>query len=253
MKAFRITQWETSHETHESRKLKFLPWVASPNKHDGLAFAYIKAEPEADKIELICAWKLMVDLAGRAVRGQRGWLMRAGKPLTATDMAMMTTFPQRIFEKAFAFFSRPEVGWMAEEEVPAETLELALDLAAPPGATAAPAKTPAASAGTTAAPAHSAADAGRISATDRQTGQDRQDRQTGDLNKKETPSESGSGAGKLAAVLGLRTQFAALEARLQELKAKDRKDWTEEDRADFKKCRAEKSEVQKKQRAGVGR
>src|SRR5688572_24791351 len=102
MKAFRITQWDADHETHESRKLKYLAWTAAPNKHDGLGFSFLKIQP--DRVELYAAFKLIVDIASRAPKEERGWIMRGGKPLRAGDLALMTGFPETIFSKAFAFF-----------------------------------------------------------------------------------------------------------------------------------------------------
>jgi hypothetical protein len=244
MRALRITQWEGSHETHESRKLKFLPWVAAPNKHDGLGFCYLKAEPEQEKIELFCAWKLMVDLAARAVKEQRGWLMRSGKPLTAADMAMMTSFPARIFDKAIQFFCRPEVGWLEEQEVPPETLELPLPTPRTAAPTAAPGKVPADS------PA-SPAESRTISPTDRQTGSTGQTGST-EKNNKNVELRSVSDSGSSLAFLKKSTvQWAANNARKTELEAKPRPSWTPEDRAEWQKIRGELAKIGKKQRAGV--
>jgi hypothetical protein len=119
MRALRITHWDESHETYESSKLKFLNWVASPNKHDGLGFAYLRAQE--DRTELYCAFALMVQLASKAPKGIRGWLVRDNKRLEPKDMALMTGFPVEIFVKAEAFFQRPEIGWLMEEEMPAQT------------------------------------------------------------------------------------------------------------------------------------
>lgn len=244
MKALRITQWEGSHETHESRKLKFLPWVAAPNKHDGLGFSYLKAEPEQDRIEIWCAFKLMVDLCARAVREQRGWLMRSGKPLTAADCGMMTGFPGRIFEKAFLFCCRPEVGWVEEQEVPPETFELPLVAPRSPDHPASSANIPAESPDHPASSGKPLPDSGGILPTDRQTGRTGQtDRQTEDLNKK------GEAALLNANVNAGKVQFAALTDRNSILLAR-KSDWTAEERSEHKKNARLLAELQKKQRGG---
>lgn len=124
MMAYRITEWHACHETHESRKLQYMNWVPVPNKHDGLGFSHLKAHQ--DKVELYCAFQLMIQLAGKAPRELRGWLARPGRPLDTRDMAAMTGFPQAIFEKAVQFFTAPEIAWLAYEELPATMAELPL-------------------------------------------------------------------------------------------------------------------------------
>lgn len=62
----------------------------------------------------------MCDIASKSGdREQRGRLIRDGRPLNAEDMALMTGFPQSIFEKALTFFSDPSQGWITAE--PLET------------------------------------------------------------------------------------------------------------------------------------
>jgi hypothetical protein len=160
MKALRITHWEDAHETYESQKLKFLNWVAVPNKHDGLGFGHLRAQPDDVKVPLYCAFALMVQIASKAPKGMRGWLIRNGKRLEPHDLAVMTGFPQAIFAQAFDFFQRPEMGWLSEQDLPAQTPELTARLAA----------NPARPAGVPARPAGDTADHAGISPTDRQGG-----------------------------------------------------------------------------------
>lgn len=160
MKALRITHWDDAHETYESQKLKFLNWVAVPNKHDGLGFGHLRAQPDAEKVPLYCAFALMVQIASKAPKGMRGWLARNGKRLEPRDLSVMTGFPEAIFTQAFDFFQREEMGWLCEQELPAQTPEL----------TARPAMLPAPSAGTPARPAGKPGTHAGISPTDRQGG-----------------------------------------------------------------------------------
>src|SRR4051794_12103823 len=113
---YRIADWEAHFETDETRKRDALRWVPVPNKHDGLGFRMIAAQKNA--CELLAAWTLILQLASKAKRGERGRLVRGGLPLTAEDMATMTGFPQGAFERALKFFSQPKVNWIAVESAP---------------------------------------------------------------------------------------------------------------------------------------
>jgi hypothetical protein len=143
MKAFRIKQWDLAHETHESRKIRRLSWVAVPNKHDGLGFSFLRAA--VNRAELYCAYNLMLQLASKSPWGWRGWLARPGKVLTTQDMALMTGFPKEIFDAAVSFFQLPEIDWIEEAELPPLEPELPLQTDSKPGRTA---STPGESAGT---------------------------------------------------------------------------------------------------------
>lgn len=114
MKVWRIVHWSESHESAESRKLSQPWWVPKPNKHDGMAFCLIAVEP--DNFALYGAWTLILEVASRGPKDTRGWLMRNGRPLSSTDLMVMTRFPKAGFERAFQFLSRPDIGWLKEEE-----------------------------------------------------------------------------------------------------------------------------------------
>jgi hypothetical protein len=148
MKAYRIKQWDECHETHESRKLTFCAWVPIPNKHDGLSFSLLKGQE--NRAELYCAWVLMLQIASKGRKGARGWLARNGRALSVVDMALMTGFPQSMFEAAIEFFMREEIAWLVQEDYMDSTGDLPFR-AAPPAASAGvpacPAAPPAASAG----------------------------------------------------------------------------------------------------------
>lgn len=111
MALYRIANWELLFETHETRKLLFLKWVPTPNKHDGLGFRRVASQP--NRCELFAAWNLILQVAskGRKIT-DRGTLQRDGRPLTPDDFAMMTGFPAKIFESALVFFSSKEMGWL---------------------------------------------------------------------------------------------------------------------------------------------
>ena len=113
MTLYRIRDWDTTYETAETRKLEFLRWTPMPNKHDGLGFRRVASQ--RDRCELLAAWVLIVQIASKGRRGQRGVLARDCKALTAEDLELMTGFPAAIFSKALSFFSDPRQGWLVAD------------------------------------------------------------------------------------------------------------------------------------------
>lgn len=118
MKIYSIRDWAENFETHETRKFVWLKWVPFPNKHDGLTFRKIGTEKNA--AELFAAWVLIVQIASKSERGQRGRLCRNGTAMTARDMALVTGFPEKIFATALNYFTQPSIGWMIAEEYQTE-------------------------------------------------------------------------------------------------------------------------------------
>src|SRR5208283_4223114 len=110
MKAYHIIQWDTAHETAESRKYQRLHWTATPNKHDGVGYRQITRSKHRDS--LYAAWKLICEVSSKNPRSTRGWLFRDGRPLTADDLSLITGFSKKSFELAMEFFCQPEVGWL---------------------------------------------------------------------------------------------------------------------------------------------
>jgi hypothetical protein len=134
MKLYRIADWHRHFETYETKKLDSLKWVAVPNKHDGLGFRSICAE--RDSIALYGAWVLILQLASKSPKDRRGMLIRGENPITARGMSMMTGFPEKVFERALEFFSKPIIGWIVTEEWNAPMLDAAVKTAAHAGKTA---------------------------------------------------------------------------------------------------------------------
>lgn len=118
MPLYKIAGWQTYFETNETRKLDKLRWVPKPNKHDGLGFGRMRAE--RDKIQLFCAWCLILDVASKTMPApRRGFLERSGQPLDADDLAYMTGFPSDIFTRALDFFAKSSVGWLEVDKTQA--------------------------------------------------------------------------------------------------------------------------------------
>lgn len=113
MKLYSITNWGKHYETHETKKLVALKWVPFPNKHDGLTFR--KLGTERDSAALFGAWVLIAQIASKSDSGDRGRLIRNGNPMTARDMALVTGFPEKDFQRALDYFTQPAIGWMNVE------------------------------------------------------------------------------------------------------------------------------------------
>jgi hypothetical protein len=105
---YRIRDWSSHFENHESRKIKCLQWVPVKNKHDGSSYRRVAALPDA--VEVFCAWSLLVQVASRMP--VRGVLRDEDGPLTASELAMKTGFPEQIFTKAFSTLTDKKIRWI---------------------------------------------------------------------------------------------------------------------------------------------
>lgn len=113
MPTYRIRDWESVYETAETRKLENLRWAPIPNKHDGLGFRRLISQ--RNRAELFAAWILLVQVASKGRRGQRGLIARDGRALSADDLELMTGFPAACFTQALTFFSDPKQGWLVTD------------------------------------------------------------------------------------------------------------------------------------------
>lgn len=105
----RVFDWNKNFETPESRKLKFLKWVAVPNKTDGEGYtALIDHENGPSHLG---AWYAIVETASR--QDPRGTLPR-GIPADFTgicrSLGRISRLPSRIFEEAIPRLI--EIGWI---------------------------------------------------------------------------------------------------------------------------------------------
>ena len=71
---YRVAHWDEEYETNETRKLKELRWVRLPNHPDDLSYRRLVAHPRA--CELLAAWVVILQVASRGSRTQRGGLLR---------------------------------------------------------------------------------------------------------------------------------------------------------------------------------
>jgi hypothetical protein len=115
MKFYVIADWPKLFETAETRKLDHLKWFPSPNKLDGLGYRLMIQE--RDRAELFAIWNVLKSIASRtSPKERRGYLERGGRPLTAISLAAMSGFPAPLFDRAFTFFSAPEIAWLLVED-----------------------------------------------------------------------------------------------------------------------------------------
>ncbi len=105
---YRIRDWNQLYEKAQTRSCKVMNWVAIPNKHDGAGYATLASHKQA--CELFTAWILILEVASKMPT--RGDLFKDGKPLSASDLAKRTRFPERIFSRAFDTLTLPEIGWL---------------------------------------------------------------------------------------------------------------------------------------------
>jgi hypothetical protein len=123
MTHYRIRDWDKHFENNRTRDMVKMAWVPVPNKHDGEGFQRIMQEP--DGIAIYGCWHLILQVASK-VR-DRGTLLRDdGTPITPDALAIKTGWRNpKQFERALAFCSLPEVGWIevvtdGTEQIPQE-------------------------------------------------------------------------------------------------------------------------------------
>lgn len=111
MKLYRVTNWDAQYETCETKKITYLKWVPVPNKHDGLGYKRVAMQKNA--CDLFTAWNLIIQVASKGKKDtERGMLIRDKVPLTPEDLALMTSYPAKIFITALEFFSSSQMGWL---------------------------------------------------------------------------------------------------------------------------------------------
>ena len=115
---YEVKDWTTHFENSESKKYKSLTWVPVKNKHDGKGYRRLCQHPKS--VQVFCAWSLIIQVASKMPT--RGLLADGDGPLTTSDLALKTGFPEPIFDLAFEVLSDPKIGWLKKtRRRPAET------------------------------------------------------------------------------------------------------------------------------------
>lgn len=107
----KIKNWNEHYETAETRKLGTLHWVKVPNQQDSLAYRLIASHKRG--AEIFAAWILMVQVASKGKREERGNI-----PLSPDELGIVTGFPAEVFKLAIDFLKTPKIAWI--EDIPGE-------------------------------------------------------------------------------------------------------------------------------------
>ena len=235
MKAYRITHWNSYHETADSRKYESLKYVAKPNKHDGLG--YRRIVKQQNRAELYAAWSLVLEVASKGPKGQRDWLVRDGRPLTALDLELMTGFPEGLFNQAFKFFAAADLGWLQEAEYEeCKCLDGSGKSGVSPG-------TPGAS------PSRPGDSPRTLGASPSRPGDSPRDPVLSVQSVQSPPAGEKKRGGRLGGVAASRTQWAALQQRIRELKGRG-EELEPEERAELREKEAALAQLQDQQARG---
>ncbi len=117
MTVLEIVDWNDHFETHQSRVLKTLPWVAIPTKMDGDGFTELMDHKNG--MLIFGAWMLMVEITSKG--HPRGLLLRSGlRPHTPKSLARMTHREVDEFELAIPVLL--DMGWLRYKEITEEEL-----------------------------------------------------------------------------------------------------------------------------------
>jgi len=124
----RIVDWNEIYETHRSRELVTIQihaWFPMPVAHEGLSFRWINRcrNPEA----VFGVQHLLILLAVRVDKPNRGTLAVEGQPLTARDLAALTTWDEELLEHAFTVLASKEVHFLERVEFADGTVKRTLD------------------------------------------------------------------------------------------------------------------------------
>jgi hypothetical protein len=112
MKALSIVGWDDLYETAETKKLKNLSWVPTPNSHNSLGFCELLSHPNG--MAHYGAWNLILQVASKCpVRG----LLVSGrnKVHDARSIALVTRGSERMIQEAIPRLI--EIGWLSELEL----------------------------------------------------------------------------------------------------------------------------------------
>lgn len=111
---YQVRQWDDNFENHKSREYEDCRFVCVPNKHDGLGFSRVMAEP--DGVAIYGVWVLILAICSRQGRPRLGWLTedgtREGVPLTPEDIEGQVGCSLEQITRAIAFLSSSRIGWL---------------------------------------------------------------------------------------------------------------------------------------------
>jgi len=108
----RITKWETSFETSESRKYLALSWIALPISFSSNGYQSLLDEFGNDAAAAYGAWCALCSFA--ATCEIRGVLATSrGVAVKTTHIARTTGFPSDLFDRLIGWASSSAIGWLS--------------------------------------------------------------------------------------------------------------------------------------------
>jgi hypothetical protein len=111
MKFLRITDWADHYETAESRRIKDLSWVATPNGHDSVSFCQLLKHPNG--MAHFGAWNLILQVASKcSTRGTLTYGKKCPRAHDAETIAELTHGSVTIIKEAIGRLL--DMGWLEE-------------------------------------------------------------------------------------------------------------------------------------------
>jgi hypothetical protein len=116
---YQIRNWISLYERHNTRDREGpLPWVSLPTAYEGCAFESLIRS--AGGIQAFGVFVMLVQMAGRRSRTERGILADSAGPITAERFADKWQVPIEDVERAFALLESNKVGFITPTQ--SETL-----------------------------------------------------------------------------------------------------------------------------------
>lgn len=111
MEVLRISKWNETFATAESRRLKSLPWVALPTSFQSHGLHDMIDTFGDDAPAIYGCWCALVKLAANChVRGVLA--TSRGVPFSLARIARLTYFPATMYERLIEWATQNEIGWI---------------------------------------------------------------------------------------------------------------------------------------------
>ena len=111
----RIRSWNEKYEDSRTRQYKHLRWVPIPN--DMTNVGYVRLVTHANGAAHLGVWLALAEIASTCA--ERGTLVRSGKPLTVSDIALISRLPEQTIREAIDRLMSPEIGWIEDADAAA--------------------------------------------------------------------------------------------------------------------------------------
>ncbi len=105
---YEIVDWNLHFEKSDTRKCKSMLWVPIPTRQDGAGYRRVMSHKSA--VDIFAAWIAILQIAAKMP--VRGVLKKDGRSLDASDLAIASGLPERIFELAITVLTGEKIGWI---------------------------------------------------------------------------------------------------------------------------------------------